>query len=1076
VVMASVLVLLVFPLLAVFLAARPGPRPSDDVVLPPLPAGAPGGTLSDLPVGLPAGMSIQTPEDLRPLMVRALGARGSDQLIELLDSTAEFVPDQSYEGISFPVPYPYRYAAFEELLDGAPGGARTAAAAELGATLVALASRLTLEREFFAEYRTEHHNAAAAAFALLDRARAAGGCAAQLNLLMLVAADGQPRDDVVRREADQAMAACPDDLTARWLLGQFQSQRAEVEFDIYPAPEDVRERAPATFRALLQTHPAAPVAWTGAADAHFRAGLLLLAHQPFAARQEFRTAEAQYRRAQELGSPADAALGLARALTALGEPAEALRVLQDVATRDMADGPVLELQTTTAEAAGDHDAARAYASRLMQLGASAYPRGTPLFPVPGILPEPFWEARLTVPLSTGAGRLSSFTIELQPSPGGAGGSVEDASFIPLFRPDGLTQAEPNCPDWVWRRSALLGGDAASAIDGLPEDFESTRPERGSLSCGPGVDQARELLQLEAHGAGPTADADELNLRQDRRQNLWRWGGDLARAEEVLRDWSADAGPQAFLPRMRLGEVEYLRQEYDAAAADFDVAARWAETDTDYAEARLNRGASLMQSGRRAESAEVLRDVDDFASGAAYRSSEDGDLYETTRLLIVSYHARAQLADATREAGELHASAEYYTAARERITWLEEQRAAGLRPERVYANEALTLLGLDRPEDAESSIDQALTVDPANPAFLMTAGFIADRAGRYQEAADHDAAALLSDAGAYPAANDLGVELARLGDDDGAVQALRQAVAARPDYALGWFNLGVLHGRMGPLHLLASQGALARAFTLDPTLRDRERDLTIDAGVYRTSLDLSKPLPPRWSLADVERRAPAAAAGLLAVCLLGLGLARTSVGEGNRDLLEKVVEPATSRLDRLPLLRRIRHPGLAVAATPAVFLLAAALRHPVRGATELVAYGLGVLVIVAFAVWARAEVARRAGVSAVQETWAPGVVLGVATGAVGMPWAPLPVVRTSDAGHRVHWAAPAGLALLGIVLFIEAAWIPLPLTRSLAVATLIMAGAVLIPVDPLDGKKLGGGGALAGAGVIGAAALVFLELV
>ena len=42
---------------------------------------------------------------------------------------------------------------------------------------------------------------------------------------------------------------------------------------------------------------------------------------------------------------------------------------------------------------------------------------------------------------------------------------------------------------------------------------------------------------------------------------------------------------------------------------------------------------------------------------------------------------------------------------------------------------------------------------------MTAGFIADRAGKIAEAADYDRRALQNDPGAFPAANDLGVELA-----------------------------------------------------------------------------------------------------------------------------------------------------------------------------------------------------------------------------------------------------------------------------------------------------------------------------
>ena len=63
---------------------------------------------------------------------------------------------------------------------------------------------------------------------------------------------------------------------------------------------------------------------------------------------------------------------------------------------------------------------------------------------------------------------------------------------------------------------------------------------------------------------------------------------------------------------------------------------------------------------------------------------------------------------------------------------------------------------------------------------------------------------------------------------------------------GWFNLGVIYARTGPMDAALSQGAFARAFQLDPALRDRTRELTIDASTYRTGLDLSRPLPARWS--------------------------------------------------------------------------------------------------------------------------------------------------------------------------------------------------------------------------------------
>src|SRR5262249_4441767 len=149
--------------------------------------------------------------------------------------------------------------------------------------------------------------------------------------------------------------------------------------------------------------------------------------------------------------------------------------------------------------------------------------------------------------------------------------------------------------------------------------------------------------------------------------------------------------------------------------------------------------------------------------------------------------------------------------RERVAELEDAPQP-VHVEALDNNAAVVDLGLGRTGAAEASARAAVRVDPENPAFLMTAGYAAARAGHPDAAIRFDRAALAADHTAYPAANDLGVLLARAGRDEAAVRALRRAVGADEGYALGWFNLGVVLAGMGPAHLLASQGALARAFT------------------------------------------------------------------------------------------------------------------------------------------------------------------------------------------------------------------------------------------------------------------------
>lgn len=301
------------------------------------------------------------------------------------------------------------------------------------------------------------------------------------------------------------------------------------------------------------------------------------------------------------------------------------------------------------------------------------------------------------------------------------------------------------------------------------------------------------------------------------------------------------------------------------------------------------------------------------------------------------------------------------------------------------------------------------------------------------------------------------------------------MGARSDYALGWFNLGVPYAQMGPAHLLASQGALGKAYALEPALRRRDQRLTIDANVYRTGLDLSKPLPPNWSFAQAQRGSPAGAVGLCAAALLTLGLVRVGGKSAAKDVADRWLEPIAQSLDRIPVIKRLRRPTWAVGATVTAFLLPLA-HQPINGAIAVVAFGIGVLVLVAVAIRARVAVARAVGLATQQESWGPGILFGVAMGAVGMPWAPLPVLRAPDESRRTHLAAPIALSLLGALLFIESAWLRMPLIESLGTASLIMAASTLLPISPLDGAKVGSRGLIAGAGLLAAAILLGLGVV
>jgi cellulose synthase operon protein C len=1039
-------------------------------------------------VGLPNGARIRTLADVFPYAVAALGKPDALALMALLDSNSSLAGTIVGYGSAntqnpYGVDYPYRYPPLDTVLDKAPPASFTAGATALGAALTVLAAQPQSGSVTPSAADMAISNAAPAAYGVLDRARAAGGCAPQLDLLLLLTADESTSAGILGQEERRAGAACPHDPTPAWLVGQ--SQLRFLLFSQTPTTADsstgALKVATATFSRLAAEYPRDAGVLTGLGDSYLRTGTFLRSTEPFTARQDFLSAITVYNRASALGDERDAAPGVARALIGLGEPTAAARLLSPLARSSRFPGQLLELLIEADEAAHDFGPAVTAAQRLGQLGSASYPATDALIPVP-LTGSVDSLDDVSLPLSFGVGRLTPLTTELI-LPGGAGASVQDLSFIPVYRDDtGVTGTQPSCPSWTWTRDELLLGHAALALANWPAQFLSVRPGGGGYCA-----QADELKLIAEVEAGQKPDQNIMksdNITSDDIadgwQNLLRWAGNLSAAKKFAEQWQAARGDNSALPALRLGEIYFLMHQYNDAAAEFGLAARrWLlvsyNDDLDVDQAELDRGAALLAAGRTAEAIQTLRPLDLLGTqGYSQQNVPYDDPNPGLPFAAVSYYACEQLADYESESGNLYAAVEDYTNALDWAPLLAQ--ASGIRPEVLNNNAALAYLGLGDTSAAAMLESRALAADPEDPVFLMTAGFIADRTGRIAQAAQYDREALDSDPGAFPAANDLGVELTREHRDGAATEALQQAVGASPGYALGWFNLGVAESKLGPSHLLAAQGAFAMAASLDPALQDRRHEMTIDASVYRTALDLSKPLPPRWSISQLQQPVPAAAAGLLAIVVLGLGLARAT-GHGGSALAAQWLDPMSDRLQSAPLLRRLHHPGWSLAATAASFLFA----YFRRGAdpTEVIAYIAGVLVLAFLAVGARVFLARSRRIAITQETWPPGLAFGLVAGAAGLPWAPLPVVRADGKDSlkvKVHLAAPITLAALSALLFVESAWLHTPVTESWAIAALIMSASTLLPVGPLDGSQLGKTGVLAAVGVLGGALLVGLGLI
>lgn len=193
-------VLFVFPVAVVWLASRQPVVPEAQGALAPIDEPGPAPRLRDLPVL--TGAHGARDRD-RPFAAAALRTAVDEHIERLFDAREAARLRRYLRGPPIRPPsgavtpfgeaaYPYRYAGLDGLLDAALPGSpqRGDAAAQNG-----LAALLVL-----AEDAGVFPNAGQVAYAILHRARAGGGCDAQLNLAFLLAVSARARFEDAERE------------------------------------------------------------------------------------------------------------------------------------------------------------------------------------------------------------------------------------------------------------------------------------------------------------------------------------------------------------------------------------------------------------------------------------------------------------------------------------------------------------------------------------------------------------------------------------------------------------------------------------------------------------------------------------------------------------------------------------------------------------------------------------------------------------------------------------------------------------------------------------------------------------
>ncbi|MBV9943037.1 MAG: tetratricopeptide repeat protein [Solirubrobacterales bacterium] len=468
------------------------------------------------------------------------------------------------------------------------------------------------------------------------------------------------------------------------------------------------------------------------------------------------------------------------------------------------------------------------------------------------------------------------------------------------------------------------------LSGFPATFYDLRSgQRCTAEFIAGAGELAALADLELSdiaGARARAKANGVGLSQleDDYQNLWRYAGDFARADAATAQWPTLL-PNDPLALIRTGEIAFLRGRYEEAVLAFQAAVRTARHSTglwshDEAQALLDERAALAHEGRRAEAVPAFSAADTTAAEwlAAF-SARSSDLDATQWPPYISYTAQVQTGDAELAAHDYERATEAYRAASDDQGRIPTAPAPPIQARVLANNRAIAELMNGDPALAVTLAASAVAGDPANPIFHSTEAWALQRLGRWSAAAAEYRTAVALDPTMYPAENDLGVLLMQRHRYAEAADALRRAVGANSSYALGWFNLGVALDHLGPLDYPASQGSLGRAGQLDSRFQHHPPVPVFDDVPYVTNLDLSKPLPAHWTFADTQRQAPVAAAGLAAILLLGLGLARALLPAGIPGGAERWLAVLDTSMARVASVRWIRNPLVAVAATVAVFI-------------------------------------------------------------------------------------------------------------------------------------------------------------
>lgn len=636
------------------------------------------------------------------------------------------------------------------------------------------------------------------------------------------------------------------------------------------------------------------------------------------------------------------------------------------------------------------------------------------------------------------------------------GSMDWFGAIPEFR--GSYDHLYQCPVAWSRWNALLAGNYAEVRREAGVDGQNLHV----LGCDEWMSIEYEQLEFIAAGASY---GSTTPYYYNFWQNYHRMARDLAGAESVIERWAADI-PNSSLALTLRGEISFLRGDFDEAVKDFEtVLAGWPaggySEDSEFlcrSQVLLSLGVALGESATRSsDAAGVIKTAGDMSEDEGCEALGGVDAYISMRV-ATDYAKKGGREDAIL----------YYE---EAIGLIEDEGAgsdAGAQVLKALIHQTYAAWLVEWGNDPDRAIEltlEAISFDPLNAVFWDTLGQAHQQAGNLKAAEDayematrtnatdsshqedptaqsadeHDSSSEPSKAAAksvtpFQSLNNLAVLRLDRGDRVGAAEALAAALQEKPDYAIGWWNLGVLEsGSMDSAHFNRAEGALSQAVRLDQSFRGKALDLVVDYEIFDANLDLSKSVDQSWSIGS-SARPIGKHLSWVAIALAGLAVVGSFLQEQTITITsEWVLKRRSSKTLFVPVVLY----G-ALLAGLVVFTIESSASGWVAGG--LVAMAMAAIVTLYTVL---------AGPFAKVRGWTPAVAVSVILIALRIPFLPAPVVNNPEGASR-RWPGVMVMAGTAAASLLMSLWTGSPTLRLIGLSALALTASALLPLPPFDG--------------------------